>query len=55
MALTLQCIRAHGHRTWVLSMKAGRRFALRKVSPAFRLAEPLPSLSSIKCGAVAAQ
>jgi hypothetical protein len=55
MAFTLQCIRAHGHRTWVLSVKAGRRFALRKVSPALGLAKPLPSLSSIKRGAVAAQ
>jgi hypothetical protein len=55
MAFTLQCIQAQGHRTRVLSVKAGRSFAVCKVSPAFRFAEPLPSVLSIKCGAVAAQ
>jgi hypothetical protein len=36
-------------------MKAGRSFAVPKVLPAFRFAEPLPSVLSVKRGAVAAQ
>jgi hypothetical protein len=39
----------------MLPVKAERSFAVRKVSPAFRFTEPLPSVSSIKRGAVAAQ
>jgi hypothetical protein len=54
-AFALPCIRAQSHRSCVLRMKAGRRFAMRKVSPAFRFAEPLPSVLRIKRGAVAAQ
>jgi hypothetical protein len=54
-AFALQCIRTNGHWTRVFCMKAGSRFAVRKVSPAFGFAEPLPSVLGIKRGAVAAQ
>lgn len=39
----------------MLGVKAGRSFAVRKVLPAFRFAEPLPAMLDIARRALAAQ
>lgn len=45
---------AHGHRAWMFGVKRSR-FAVRKVSPAIRFAQPLPAVFGVKRGAVTAQ
>jgi hypothetical protein len=54
-AVTLHRIRTHGHRTGMLPVKAERSFAVRKVFPTFRFAEPLPTVLDIERRAMATQ
>jgi hypothetical protein len=42
-----------GHRTGMHRVKAGRSFAVRKLSPTFRFAEPLPTVLDIERRALA--
>jgi len=45
---------AHGRRAWMLGVKRSR-FAVRKVPPAIRFAQPLPAVLSVDRRAVTAQ
>jgi hypothetical protein len=55
--IAIDCIRAHSHwaRVQMMLRNSGRDFAVREVSPAFRLTEPFPTVLTIQRSAPAAQ
>jgi hypothetical protein len=55
--IAIDGVRAHSHRTRMQRMLRGpgRDFAVREVSPAFRLAEPFPTVLTVQCSAPPAQ